>query len=351
MSFAAQCCQWNFAGAERVPVHPSPQLDWPRFVRLVRFHRVQGLVWNSLASAAADIPASAARALSSDASAIAASNLHSALECRRLAEAFDSAGLALLFVKGLTLGALAYRSAMAKAAIDIDIVIAPDELNAAACQLVKLGYELIVPAGPLEQLSKWHRRRKESVWQHKGYGLQLDVHTRLADHRRLLPTVGARSPRQLVKIAEGVELATLADDELFAYLTVHGASSAWFRLKWISDFAALVSDLRPAAIAKRYRQSQDLGAGRAAGQALLLADSLFGSLEQLPTLRDELQRDAAIRRLHTAALKQLAGSPEPVEPTSTPLGTLRIHWTQFLLQRGARFKWSELVRQVRVMLP
>jgi hypothetical protein len=78
---------------------------------------------------------------------------------------------------------------------------------------------------------------------------------------------------------------------------------------------------------------------------------LFGSLEQLPTLRDELQRDAAIRRLHTAALKQLAGSPEPVEPTSTPLGTLRIHWTQFLLQRGARFKWSELVRQVRVMLP
>ena len=47
------------------------------------------------------------------------------------------------------------------------------------------------------------------------------------------------------------------------------------------------------------------------------------------------------------ALRQLAGSGEPVEPTSIPGGTLRIHFTQFFLLPGIAFKVSELLRQAR----
>lgn len=330
-------------------VDPPPHLDWSLFVRLVRFHRVQGLVWNSLASVV-DIPRPA-QALATDATAIAASNLHAALECGRLADTFGGAGIDLLFIKGLTLGALAYRNGMAKTGIDIDIVIAADQLNAAICELTRVGYELIVPSGPLERLSKWHRRRKESLWRHQTNGLQLDVHTRLADHPRLIATVGASSARQRVKVAKGVELETLAADELFAYLAVHGASSAWFRLKWISDFAALLAQYESADVIRLYRRSQELGAGRAAGQALLLADRLFGTLQPLAPLRGELRGDRATRYLYRATLRQLAGSAEPLEPTLAPLGTFAIHWTQFLLLPGAGFKWSEFVRQARLMLP
>lgn len=54
------------------------------------------------------------------------------------------------------------------------------------------------------------------------------------------------SARQLVEVACGIELPTLARDEPSAHLCVHGASSAWFRLKWITDLAALIDGRPPA---------------------------------------------------------------------------------------------------------
>ena len=80
----------------------------------------------------------------------------------------------------------------------------------------------------------------------------------------------------LCQVAKGIELPTLGKDELFAYLAVHGASSAWFRLKWITDFAALLHGESADEIERLYARSQQLGAGRAAAQALLLAEQIYG---------------------------------------------------------------------------
>ena len=99
-----------------------------------------------------------------------------------------------------------------------------------------------------------------------------------------------------------------------------------------------------------YRRSQELGAGRAAAQALLLSDSVYGTLRELDTLRAELVRDPVNRLLHAAALKQLAGRADPIEPTARAFGTAIIHLSQFALLPGWRFKMSELVRQGRVAL-
>ena len=59
---------------------------------------------------------------------------------------------------------------------------------------------------------------------------------------------------------------------------MHGASSLWFRLKWITDLAAILQPLSGSEIEHRYARSQELGAGRASGHALLLADTLYGTL-------------------------------------------------------------------------
>jgi hypothetical protein len=129
---------------------------------------------------------------------------------------------------------------------------------------------------------------------------------------------------------------------------VHGASSAWFRLKWISDFAALLHGRGAEDIRRIYDQSQDLGAGRAAGQALQLADKLFGVLDPIPELRDQLASDRATRLLTGAALRMLTTGAR--EPTERRLGTLPIHWTQVLLLPGLAYKLSELRRQLRSIL-
>ncbi|HEU4499510.1 MAG TPA: nucleotidyltransferase family protein, partial [Sphingomicrobium sp.] len=306
-----------------------------------RRHRVQGLAWNALAQYADQLPSDAVEMLSSEARAIAATNLGIAAECSGLRHAFAQADVRLLFVKGLSVGALAYRSPMLKMGWDIDLLVDPTDLVVASGLLAERGYSLRLP-GSVDQLQAWHGWSKESVWTRDG-SFHVELHTRLADNPRLIPAIDVHSPRQMVEIAPRTSLPTLAEEELFAYLAVHGASSAWFRLKWISDFAALLHGRRADEIERLYRRSLVLGAARAAGQALLLADRLFDTLEPIPALREELRRDQATRLLCSAALRLMTNQTR--EPTEKALGTLPIHWTQFLLQRGFAFKFAELRRQ------
>jgi hypothetical protein len=347
---AVQCCRNSFGVFEGASSVAFPAVtDWGRFLRLVRFHRIEGLAWDSL-SAHDILPAEVRSSLSEAAASIAAQNLQAAVECRTLLEAFGAANVPLLFLKGLTLGALAYRNPALKAAVDIDLLIDPADLGKAAALLGECGYRLALPNGASggERLKVWHRVSKESAWTKDSPPLQIDLHTRAADNSQVIPAISVHSSRRLVDIGSGIRLPTFADKELFAYLAVHGASSAWFRLKWISDFAALLNGRDAGELASLHARSQSLGAGRAAGQALLLAHALFGTLDQAGELRSTLHKDRQTRRLFRAALNLIRG--EPAEPTERRLGTLTIHWTQLLLLPGAGFALSELSRQSTTVL-
>ncbi|MFL6730246.1 MAG: nucleotidyltransferase family protein [Sphingomicrobium sp.] len=341
------CCRRAFAGGrgERSCGHLLSAVDWGRFARLARFHRVQGLVWNALAERREALPDDVAVVLSSDARTIVATNLAIARECAELRDAFEGRGVPSLFLKGLTVAALAYRKPMLKMGWDIDVLVAEADVVEAAAELEARGYLRTIPDTDTD-LSKWHGRRKESVWSRPEQALYIELHTRLADNRRLIPSIGIDSPRQEVAVADGITLPTLARDELFAYLCVHGASSLWFRLKWITDLAALLSHCSADEIERLCRRSQELGAGRAADQALLLADDLYGSLTDTG-LADRLQQSRAARWLASAAFSQLVANTEGREPTATLLGTLAIHWTQLLLLPDAGFAAGEAYRQVR----
>lgn len=341
-SLLVRCCRWNFVRAESPSRLDLPtDLDWSQFVILARRHRVQGLAWNALAQHADRLPSVATEALSSDARSIAATNLGLAAECRELQRLFSRSGLPLLFIKGLTVGALAYRSPLLKMGWDIDLLIDPRDLPQAATLLSDRGYAIRIPRN-LADLQSWHASSKESVWS-RDDSFHVELHTRLADNQLLIPTIDVHSSRQLVEVAPSISLPTLAEDELFAYLAVHGASSAWFRLKWISDFAALLHARSSAEIERLYRRSQELGSGRAAGQAMLLADTLFDVLRPIPRLRAELISSRTTQWLCQAALRTMSRGSS--EPTERPLGTLAIHWTQFLLRPGLEYKFSELRRQ------
>lgn len=341
-SLLVQCCRRNFASEDQQSSLEIPtNLDWNHVVVLARRHRIQGLVWNTLAHQGDRLPTETREILSSDARSIAATNLAIAGECRELLQTFDRAKVPLRFIKGLTIGALAYRSPLLKMGWDIDLLIDPWDLATAAGLLSESGYALRLPSS-LAALQHWHARSKESVWE-RDESFYVELHTRLADNQRVIPTIDIHSPWQFVEVAPGVSLPTLADDELFAYLAVHGASSAWFRLKWISDFAAFVHGRSTKEIERLFRRSQELGAGRAAGQAMLLADSLFDTLQPDFRLREQLASDRSTQVLCRAALRMLMDWT--AEPTGRPLGTMTIHWTQFLLQPGLDFKISELRRQ------
>jgi hypothetical protein len=192
----------------------------------------------------------------------------------------------------------------------------------------------------MDELARWHGSHKESVWR-APTGLTVELHSRVADQPQLLPGLAVRSPSQIVPVAPGVALPTFADAELFAYLCVHGASSAWFRLKWISDLAGMVQGRDADAIETLYGRARQLGAGRAADQALLLTHWLFDT-----PISEGLARSLDLRVsrwLARAAFRDLLCG----EPTERVLGTRTIHLTQFFLLPGFRYKISELFRQAR----
>lgn len=339
---ALACCRWSYAGDSGDAVRRlAAVVDWSRFVRTCQRHRVQGLVWHALSALLVDVPPPVQVALSSDARSIAERGLRAAEESRRLHAAFEGAGVPLLFLKGLALAMLAYGNPFAKMSIDVDVLVIPEQVTRSASLLRELGYRLEVPKSE-SQLLRWHGLWKESIWRGPD-GLVLELHDRVADQPQLLPALTANCARQVVTIAAGVELPTLSDEETFAYLCVHGASSAWFRLKWITDFAAFLHSRAPIEIERLYERSQQLNAGRAADQALLLAERLY-ALSLGEALSTRLRRSLASRWLARSALGEMLRG----EPTERPFGTRTIHLTQFFLRPGMRYKLAELGRQARV---
>jgi hypothetical protein len=344
----AACCRRPAGAAADARIRAlASGADWTRVVRIARRHRIEALVWDGLRRAAADMPAPEAAELRAAAERIARQNLTLTAQSLRLKGLFEAAGIDLLFVKGVSLAQLAWGSIALKMGWDIDLLVAPEQVEPAAAVLEGAGYALAVPEGAAarERLGAWHALWKESVWAAATTGITVELHTALADNPALLAGIGLASPRQAVAVAGAGTLPTLATEPLFAYLAVHGASSAWFRLKWIADLGALLAPLAPGEIERLYRTAAARGAGRAAALALLLCRRLFDTDLPAPLVA-ELGRDRVVRWLLLLSLRKLAGRAEARELETTRLGTATIHLLQLGLKKGLRFKLGELRRQL-----
>lgn len=339
------CCRWPPSPARDATVRgaAAAALDWGLFARVVARHRVEGLVHDALRRAEIAAPPPIASALASAAKQIAQHNLRFAAASVRLGAALDAAGIAHLFVKGVTLGVLAYGSLGHKRAWDIDLAVDPARYGEACGVLRAAGYRPL-HADDRPGQDGPGARDKHSEWTNPA-GVAVELHASLVDNPLILPGLSVRSPRQAVPVAGGAALPTLAGDELFAYLCVHGGAHAWSRLKWIADVAALIAPLGDEQVARLYARSADLGAGRTAAQALLLCADLFD--RRLPAgLHASLRRDPVTRALVRMALGSMTRGGPDVELDRLVLGTVPIHASHFFLQRGWRYKWLEARRKL-----
>jgi hypothetical protein len=347
-ALAVACCRWPPSADKNKAVREAAAgVDWPLFLKVARRQRVEGLIWHALRQAGVDMPAATARPLQAAAQKIARQNLTNLAESARLRRVLGEVGAEPLFVKGLTLAGLAYGDVALKSGWDIDILVEIDAVEACADALEHEGYRLMLPPAEVgrSRLAWWHERWKESIWSNRARGTHVELHTRLVDNAAVLKGVGACSPRQEVEVSTGLPLPTLRLEELFAYLCVHGAASGWFRLKWAADVGALLSRCGEEETERLYRTSQELGAGRAAAQALLLCRFLFGT-RTAPALLAELRSRPMNERLFRLALRNMAGRSASTELSDLRFGTLGIHLNQLAMVPGLRFKMAEAWRQL-----
>ena len=333
---AAACCRWPASAARDAAVRTAaaPVRDWDAFLRFVGRHRVIGLVHDALPAAGVVLPAGVAAKLAARNKAAVRRNLLLLDELFLLKRAFDAAGIAFLVLKGAALAQLAYGAATGKQTRDIDLLVAPDDAKAAFDVLKRQGYAPMPPAVGISdvQFRALLRYYREIDLARPGSNLPVELQWRAADNPTLLDGVDARSPAQDVALAEGFLVRTLAADDLFAYLCVHGAYHHWSRLKWLADLNAMMT-ATAADVTRLYRHAQNIGAGLCAGQALLLCRRLFDL--PVPTkIAAELEGDRRVSRLMNIALRAMT---EPLVADKRMRAVSAGIYAQFLFGRGWRF--------------
>jgi Uncharacterised nucleotidyltransferase len=331
----AACCRWPPSPSRNAAVQDAaaPVADWNAVVLAARRQRVVGLIYDALLAAAVRLPRVMAEEFARRAQSISRKNLLLAAETCRLQQLLDAAGIPSVALKGVALAQLAYSSLKVKHTRDIDLLVPPDRAVAAMALLERDGYALSFPSTHLSATQRRAvvRYSREVAFIHPDNGTYLELQWRVADNPELLKEVHAGSPTQNVVVADGLCVRTLARDDLFAYLCIHGAHHAWSRLKWLADLNAFIAST-DADVMRLHRYAQARGAGFCSGHALLLCQRLF-ALPLPDGLVAELQGTARVRKLYATAADAMADRA-PGADGGNLRAVWRGFWMQFLLGEG-----------------
>lgn len=280
------CARWPRTPARVAAIRACADAvtEWGRVVRLANQHRVVGLVGDALKAAGVVMAPPAAEALVAATARSERRSRRQLLETIRLQQAFPRAGLRALILKGVPLALLAYGSLDRRFSSDIDLLVAEEDAEPAWRLLESLGYSAWlkeVGALPPErrptraQFQALVRHHKEMTFYNSTVRAHVELHWQACDFPALLRGVDARSPTREVDVAGTVPVSVLLDDDMLAYLCVHGALHRWSRLQWIADVDALLAPRSDEAIVALWEHTDRLGARRCVEQALIVRSRLF----------------------------------------------------------------------------
>ena len=83
--------------------------------------------------------------------------------------------------------------------------------------------------------------RKDLGFVHEATGLRIELHWRLFLNPHAMAETSIMAASRVVPLAGAAGLRTLGEEDLFAYLCMHGALHWWNRLKWLADVNALLA--------------------------------------------------------------------------------------------------------------
>lgn len=262
-----------------------PDADWPDAARLFDHHFLAPVILSRLHDAAHG-PNVAAR-LGPLKQAVA-ERLKKALLLQATMRALRDdhlvpLGLSHAMFKGLTLGARYYGSPSLRVARDIDVLVAPSDLERLLRSLMGAGYDLIgrlrVDRGsgqPVDHAIAIAHLSKEVALVAPG-GVIVEIHHRVDASGNAFPTA------DLLARAETLEIwkrpwPVLCTTDLFVYICAHHAQHRWSRLHWVLDLSMMMRHPSFDADAVR-RHAAESGFSRVVEAAMVLPETMSAIVE------------------------------------------------------------------------
>ena len=335
-------CRAAATGAETVRGRDRPApLIGAALIEMAERHRVSTQVLRILARYPGIEPAWATRLLD-----MAHQRRSSALKLSAatgaLSRALTDAGVRHLVLKGPALSQRLYGDLAARDCKDIDVIVDPAARARAETAVAELGFSradgsLSPPADAWRQAIG----PKDVSFRSRDRSIELELHDRPFDNAWLMPRSFDLywADRETLPVA-GAALPILSETDEFLYLCGHGASCAWFRLKWLQDIARIVATGSSETFERHAAAARERGVWTMVQSAVILVEDIF----DLPAPDSfASRRSRAVERVVRESHRALQASAIPAP--SPPLSQLRrLLALQFALRNDWRYRRAVVAR-------
>jgi len=313
--------------AEEIRHRLGEGIDWGKFAQKAVEHGLVGLVGQTLTRIAPDlVPSDILDAFQAVIVETRSGNQALFNELARLLEEFAAAQIAAIPFKGPVLAFQAYGDFGLRTFRDLDFLVRDADLTAAISILRNLGYER--QSGLSErQLEITHWIQGQEVMFRQQGGTCIEPHTRLTSIRMALNIdhAGLWSRAQKATV-NGRMMLTMAPEDEFLVLAIHGGKELWWNIKWACDATAFImahSDLDWISVMERARSQ---GCARMVLLATTLAHSFFGAAVP-ERVRAAAASDSKIAPMVARVLDiwEADGADGPVTGKTVSLDRLRLH--------------------------
>lgn len=168
-------------------------------------------------------------------------------------------------LKGFELSSLLYPNEDYRQIRDIDILVKAEDLQTVHELLISMGALLVKPRS-IQMYLSYERRYKDIVYRFPNTNVLIELHTRLVSVKTLANRTLSAA------LLEGK--TSIHED--FVYLCIHGISSGFHRLKWLTDIY-LMTHQQDFCWQKAYRYAQKINAVRHLFTAYILLNLLSNS--------------------------------------------------------------------------
>lgn len=273
--------------------------DWDRLIALAESHGLLPLLYATLKTSSDALPDAVFERLRNWFAGHALRALQMQQELRRLCGLFRAARIAVIPYKGPLLAEAVYGDLTLRSYVDLDLLVAPAQAQAALQLLLGQGYR---PAWdlPLQRLAGLQQVDNHLLLQHPRQPWSVEVHWQLFHPIYRLPF---DLDAHWAALAEGGE-GRLSAAETLVMLCAHGTKHQWAQLKWLVDIDRLLRNGPPIAwpeallLARRAKSRRSLLLG------LNLARALCGTPVDAE-LAEQIAADAAVARLTSELLAGL----------------------------------------------